>query len=90
MPRLVLRWVFVGWWAVPLLAIGAILAAVLDAGGYWDGKKWVTDPDLDAAFLWCCEQIGTFFQQNTEGQATAKPLPAPVCSPRSNHQKTPE
>ena len=64
--RLVLRWVFVGWWAVPLLAIGAILAAVLDAGGYWDGKNWVTDPDMDAAFLWCCEQIGTFFQKNTK------------------------
>ncbi len=71
-----------------------------DEDGNWDtacGECFVFEvggPTENRA-KWCpycgrrIEPVG-FFQQNTPGQATAKPLSAPVCSPRSNHQKTPE
>lgn len=60
--RLVLRWVFVGWWAVPCLAVLALLCVILDAGGWWDGEKWNHDPDLIQGFDWAAEKIGSFFK----------------------------
>lgn len=44
----------------------------------------------DQHFLYCTFAPRIHPSPNTPGQATAKPLSAPVCSPRSNHQKTPE
>lgn len=76
--RLVVRWLLLGWWAVPLLLLGALLAAVLDGGG-WTGSgdqvHWHTDKDLDAAFDWCCTKLRTFFPHNiqTEGPAERGP-----------------
>lgn len=65
--RLVVRWLLLGWWTVPLLLLGALLAAVLDGGG-WTGDDqnifYHSDHELDAAFDWCCSKLRTFFPHN--------------------------
>ena len=60
--RLTLRWLLLGWWAVPGLILIAFLAVILDAGGSWDGEKWNYDPDLTRLFQWSCAKLSTFFQ----------------------------
>lgn len=63
--RLALRWVVLGWWAVPLLVITALLVSLLGAGGYWTGDEndcfHHHDPELDAVLDWCSERLQTFF-----------------------------
>jgi hypothetical protein len=76
--RLVLRWVFVGWWAVPCLAVFALICVVLDAGGWWDGEKWNYDPDLSRGFDWAADKIASFFKQNTQ-EVAGEALPPSVC-----------
>lgn len=61
----VLRWLLLGWWAVPLLILALLFLCILDPGD-WTGSgcelHWnKSDPDIDAAIEWCCCRLRTFF-----------------------------
>jgi len=62
--KFILMWLFLGWWAVPMLLIGIVLSAILDGGwtGSGDDIFWHVDEDLDSVSDWCCEKLSLFFK----------------------------
>jgi hypothetical protein len=62
-PRFILRWLLIGWWAVPLLGLLVLLCALLDFGGWWDGEKWCYDEKIFEVSSWAFDKAELFFNR---------------------------
>lgn len=69
--RLVLRWLVLGWWLVPILLVMRFLAEIQEH--YWTGDDtgvyWHTDDSMTMVIGWINACLKPFFPQNTATMA---------------------